>query len=116
MEIRVSWFKVADMEAAKRFYGEVLGLQKTFEMPGWTMFSDSETGPSIGLSAEPKDSNETGAVVVLRVDDIETSVIQLSKAGIHFEGQEEIPGIVKLANFRDPSGNRLQIMQRLIER
>ena len=37
---------------------------------------------------------------------------RLQATGVQFEGKtEEIPGVVKLATFRDPSGNRLQLCQ-----
>jgi len=113
MEVRVSWFTVEDIEKAKKFYGDVLGLKKTFEMSGWVMFSHADDGPSIGLTEMPK-NGETGATVVLRVPDIEIAKKQLSDSGVTFDNQEEVPGIVRLASFRDPEGNRLQIMQRLI--
>jgi predicted enzyme related to lactoylglutathione lyase len=40
----------------------------------------------------------------------------LETAGVKFEGKiEEIPGIVRLTTFRDPSGNRLQLAQPLMQ-
>ncbi|HZS48842.1 MAG TPA: VOC family protein, partial [Blastocatellia bacterium] len=104
-----------DIEEAKKFYGVVLGLKKVFEMPGWAMFSHSDQGPSIGLSADPRHNNQTGAVVVLRVDNINSAKKELSRSGIEFESEEEVPGVVRLAMFRDNSGNQLQLMQRLIQ-
>ncbi len=52
---------------------------------------------------------------VLQVPDIEGERKRLESRGVSFEGKtEEIPGIVKLATFRDPSGNRLQLCQVLM--
>lgn len=34
-----------DMNAAKKFYGEVLGLHKTFEIEGWCEFSTRMAQP-----------------------------------------------------------------------
>jgi predicted enzyme related to lactoylglutathione lyase len=103
------------MGAAKKFYGEVLGLKQVFEMEGWAEFSHAENGAAaIGLSANPETAGQKGATVVLKVDDIEQTRRQLSKRGVEFEGEvEEIPGIVRLAAFRDPFGNLLQLAQPL---
>ncbi|MGH9760930.1 MAG: VOC family protein, partial [Blastocatellia bacterium] len=66
MQITLSWYQVQDLEKAKKFYGEVLGLDKTFEMDGWAEFSHSKDGPAIGLSQLPE-LESSGATVVLRV-------------------------------------------------
>lgn len=112
MEINVSWYQVEDMTAAKKFYGEVLGLKKTFEMEGWCEFSHAEGAPSIGLNQLREGDDERGATVVLRVDDLARVQEELTSKGVKFEGEiHEVPGVVRLATFRDPCGNRLQLMQ-----
>lgn len=64
----------------------------------------------------PHAGKEPGATVVLQVGDIEYERKRLETAGVQFEGEiEEIPGIVKLATFRDPAGNRLQLAQPLMQ-
>src|SRR5437870_4059646 len=69
MEVNVSWYQVRDINAAKKFYGDVLGLKKTFDMGGWCEFSHTDGAASIGLNAMREDDDERGATVVLRVDD-----------------------------------------------
>lgn len=116
MEVILSWYQVSDLEAAKKFYGEGLGLKKTFEMEGWTEFSHAEGGASIGLSQVPGADGSGGSTVVLRVGDLDKARAELARKGVNFEGEvEEIPGVVRIATFRDPSGNRLQLAQMLIE-
>jgi predicted enzyme related to lactoylglutathione lyase len=122
MELIVAWYGVSDMERAKKFYGETLGLRKTFEMRGWTEFSHAEGAPSIGLNSAPKDApaasagRNSGATVVLRVADIEQKQRELASRGVQFEGKlEEVPGVVKIATFRDADGNRLQLCQVLAQ-
>lgn len=117
MKMTVAWFSVNDFEQAKKFYGSVLGLKKTYEMQNWAEFSNAEGEASIGLATNPHAGKEPGATIVLRVDDIERERKRLQAGGVHFEGKtEEIPGAVKLATFRDPSGNRLQLCQVLVQR
>ena len=116
MEVNVSWYPVKDLNAAKKFYGEVLGLKKTFEMDGWCEFSHAEGAASIGLSQLGEGEEERGATVVLRVDDLARVQKELASKGTKFEGDlHEIPGVVRIATFRDPAGNRLQLCQVLME-
>jgi predicted enzyme related to lactoylglutathione lyase len=116
MKVKVSWFGVDDFESAKKFYGQVLGLKKTFEAQEWAEFAGAEGQESIGIAANPRAGKEPGATVVLDVNDIEREQKRLESAGVKFEGKtEEIPGIVRLATFRDPHGNRLQLAQALMK-
>jgi predicted enzyme related to lactoylglutathione lyase len=114
MEVTLSWYQVADLERAKKFYGEVLELKKTIEIPGWVEFSHAEGAASIGLNQMRENDAERGATVVLRVDDLARAQDDLKKKNVKFEGSvEEIPGVVRIATFRDPDGNRLQLVQEL---
>lgn len=115
MKVTVSWFSVKDFEQAKKFYGETVGLRKTFEMEQWAEFAGAQGEASIGLAVNPQAGKEPGATIVLQVSDIEGERKRLESRGVSFEGKiEEIPGVVKLATFRDPSGNRLQLCQLLM--
>ncbi|HXN72239.1 MAG TPA: VOC family protein [Candidatus Acidoferrales bacterium] len=115
MKVTVSWFNVKDFGQAKKFYGDVLGLKKTFEMEQWAEFAGAEGEASIGVAANGRLGTEPGATIVLRVEDIEQERKRLESRGVSFEGKvEEIPGVVKLATFRDPSGNRLQLCEVLM--
>jgi predicted enzyme related to lactoylglutathione lyase len=116
MKVKVSWFSVNDFEGAKKFYGNVLGLKKTFEAQQWAEFAGAEGEETIGLAVNPHAGKEPGATIVLEVQNIEREYKRLETAGVKFEGKiEEIPGIVRLATFRDPSGNRLQLAQPLMQ-
>jgi CreA protein len=117
MKLSVAWFSVNDFDQSKKFYSEVLGLKKNFEMEGWAEFNGGgEDEASIGVSTGRHTQKEHGATIVLRVDDIDRERKRLESAGVKFDGKtEEIPGMVKLATFRDPSGNRLQLCQVLLK-
>jgi len=115
MKMILSWYPVADLDRAKDFYGRILGLEKSFEMQGWAEFTHAKDAPSVGLSANPATNGQAGATVVFQVDNIEDSRRQLTAKGVAFDGAvEEIPGVVKIATFRDPFGNRLQLAQVLV--
>ena len=112
-EMLLAWYPVENLDAARRFYGEILGLRKVFEMPGWVEYAHAEKATAIGLAEQP--SAPKGATVVLKVENIEKSRQELTRQGVKFDGPtQEIPGVVKLALFRDPSGNPVQLAQPLM--
>lgn len=112
----LAWYEVTDLDRAKTFYGDVLGMEKAFEMPGWAEFAPVKDGPGIGLGLRDSAPSRTGgATIVLRVADVQAAKAALSEKGVEFEGAiEEYPGVVRLATFRDPFGNRLQLAQQLM--
>jgi len=114
-EMMLAWYPVENLDAARRFYGEILGLRKVFEMPGWAEYAHAEKATPIGLAEQPP-GGARGAVVVLKVDDIDQARAALTGKGIQFDGPtQDIPGVVRLALFRDPSGNPLQLAQPLVK-
>jgi predicted enzyme related to lactoylglutathione lyase len=117
LEVMLAWYNVADVDKAKKFYGDVLGLKPMFEMPGWAEFSHAKGATAIGLAAPRPDAPATpGATVVLSVDDMDLARKELSARGVRFDGAvEEIPGIVRLSTFVDPFGNRVQLAQSLVQ-
>ena len=115
-------FAVDDIEAAKRFYGETLGIE----------FEEYEEGmPLLGLKLPgtgttmvyPKEDNQPAnhTVVNFKVDDVEAAVDDLTSRGVAFErydgfdqdekGISEGGGGPKIAWFKDPAGNTLAVLQ-----
>jgi predicted enzyme related to lactoylglutathione lyase len=118
MKLTVAWYNVADLDVAKRFYSETLGLKPTFEMQGWAEFANSPEEAAIGLYATGDSGAQKaqGATVVLQVEDLASTMGELQRKGVSFEGEvQEIPGVVKIATFHDPFGNRLQMVQPLFK-
>jgi len=112
MEVMLAWYKVEDMEKAKQFYGKVLGLKQTFEMQSWAEFSHADGAAAIGLNQSPAEAGEGGAVVALKVRDLDQAREELRRHGVQFEGAvHEVPGVVRIGTIRDPFGNRLQLVQ-----
>lgn len=117
MEVMFAGCFVEDLEAAKKFYLETLGLSVMFESQGFCEVSHGRGGMVIGLSQSPRPSGQDGAVVCFKVTDLPKEQARLSTLGVKFDGQVfEKPGIVRIANFRDPFANRLQLVQHLRQR
>jgi predicted enzyme related to lactoylglutathione lyase len=109
---------VSDWPAARRFYGQTLGLPETFvvEDAGWAEFTVVD-GVVIGLNALNGDPHPGpgGTTIVLGVEDVDASRAELEAAGVEFVGAtEEVPGMVRLAGFRDLDGNSLMLSQSLV--
>jgi len=116
MQMNLCWYGVSDLEKAKAFYGGVLGMKKKFEMPSWVEFGDSAESASVGLNLVPDfKPGDGGATAVFRVTDLEKERDRLMAKGAKFEGAiRDVPGVVRIATFHDPFGNKLQIVQSMM--
>ena len=113
-----SGFAVADVEQAKTFYGETLGLEVTEEHGLLTLHLAGDR-PTI---VYPKPDHEPANFTILNfpVDDVEAAVDALTARGVQFERYEGFPqdekGIMRghgpdIAWFKDPSGNVLSVIK-----
>ena len=113
-----SGFAVDDLEKAKAFYEDVLGL-RTSEEHGLMTLHLAGDRPTL---VYPKPDHEPATYTILNfpVDDIDKAVEALMERGVAFEiyeesGQDE-KGVMRqygppIAWFRDPAGNILSIIQ-----
>jgi len=114
-----SGFSTNDIEAAKDFYGETLGVEITEDPAGLGL--NLAGGGSVFVY--PKESHEPADFTVLNfpVDDIDAAVDSLTERGVSFERYEGFDqddrGIAapspgpRIAWFKDPAGNILSVME-----
>jgi catechol 2,3-dioxygenase-like lactoylglutathione lyase family enzyme len=113
-----SGFAVDDVPAAKKFYGETLGL-KTSEQNGLLTLHIAGDRDTL---VYPKPGHRPADYTILNfpVDDIERAVDELSERGVRFERYEGMPvderGIMReggplIAWFKDPAGNTLAVLE-----
>ena len=120
-----SGFSVNDIEAARLFYGETLGL--TVAMNEMEIL-DITLANGTRLIAYPKENHEPATYTILNfmVPDIEAAVDQLAEAGVQMEHyppspnmKQDAKGISRdpngpaIAWFKDPAGNILSVLQDL---
>ncbi|MFE3761440.1 VOC family protein, partial [Streptomyces sp. NPDC059104] len=109
-----SGFAVDDVQRAKEFYGETLGLRVTEEHGLLTLHIAGGTE----ILVYPKDDHAPAGFTVLNfpVEDIDAAVDRLSGRGIRFERypgfEQDEKGVVRqggplIAWFTDPAGNIL---------
>lgn len=110
---------VKDLDASIAWFRDVLGFEETFKVAeaGWAEVSTPADGLSIGLDQSDVDREGSGgSTPVFGVEDIDAARAELEAKGVQFAGETvELPGMVKLATFFDPDGNRYMFAQSLAE-
>jgi catechol 2,3-dioxygenase-like lactoylglutathione lyase family enzyme len=113
-----SGFAANDIDAARTFYADTLGLEVTEEHGILTLHL--ATGGLVIIYPKPDHTPAGFTVLNFPVDDVETAVDALTERGVAFEhyegfGQDE-KGIMRgngpdIAWFRDPAGNVLSVIR-----
>ena len=105
---------VRDMDRAKAFYGETLGLVQESDA-GFPEYRLGENITVYLLDMEAIGSSFTAphsAAFALRVPDVAESRKELEQKGIAFYGDTLDTGVCHMAFFRDPDGNALMLHRR----
>ena len=112
-----SGFSVDDVAAAKRFYGETLGLDVSEEGPGIVLHLAGRTN----VFAYGKEDHQPATFTVLNfeVDDVDAAVDRLTGAGVkmeHYDGMTDEKGVMRghgpvIGWFKDPAGNVLSVIE-----
>ena len=112
-----SGFAVKDIEQAKRFYGETLGLDVTAENGLLTLRLAG--GRDTLVYEKPDFEPATYTILNFPVADVDAAVDELTKRGVRFERYEgfnqDEKGIARgdegptIAWFKDPEGNILAV-------
>jgi predicted enzyme related to lactoylglutathione lyase len=98
-----------DMEAAKKFYGETLGLPVAMDHDKWAEFTTPE-GKAICLDGHsPEASKDPGPYLALETDGIEAEVSRLKDAGVTVIKEVWDNKVCKMALVADPNGNVLML-------
>lgn len=120
-----SGFSVDNLEKARAFYGETLGVD---------VREEGDMGLTLNLSGDttvfvyPKKSHQPATFTILnfKIEDIDATIDALKEKGIQFEhyGNKDLPqdekGVLRglsagmgpdIAWFKDPAGNILAVLQ-----
>lgn len=117
-----SGFAVDDIDAAKRFYSEVLGLDVTTLDEEHGLISLNLTdGNDVFVYAKPDFIPATYTVLNFEVDDVDAAVDGLAGRDVSFEryegAEQDEKGIARgpvgpaIAWFKDPAGNILSVLE-----
>jgi len=113
-----SGFAVDDLEAARKFYSETLGLDTSEQYGLLTLHLAG--GRDTLVYPKPDHQPASYTILNFQVDDIDAAVDELARRGVSLEryegmGQDE-KGINRaggpyIAWFKDPAGNILAVLQ-----
>ena len=113
-----SGFAVPDIEAARDFYSNTLGLEVT-EESGLLTLNLAGDRPTL-VYPKPDHTPATYTILNFQVEDIDAAVDELAGRGVAFERYEGFPqdekGVMRgngpdIAWFKDPAGNILSVIQ-----
>jgi len=113
-------FSVDDIQKARQFYGQTLGLEVS-ESHGLLKLHLAG-GATIVIYPKPKHVPATFTILNFPVDNVDEAVNELVKRGVRFEiyGEPDLPtderGIYRgggpvIAWFKDPAGNILSVLE-----
>lgn len=116
----IGFVNIVDVERAKEFYRDKLGLRLVAEELPFALIFDAK-GIMLRLSINKEVTPSHGTVLGWQVPDIAVAVKDLGSAGISFERwdflkQDETgiwssPTGAKVAWFKDPDGNLLSVSE-----
>lgn len=116
----IAFVTIVDVERAKGFYRDTLGLRLISEEPPFALVFDAN-GIMVRLGMAKKLPEAHGTVLGWQVADIDVAARELSDSGVQFERFEGLsqddmgiwasPTGARVAWFRDPDGNILSISE-----
>jgi len=116
-----SGFAVPDIDVAKTFYGETLGLDVSVEDEVNGLLALHLAGDrDVLVYAKPDHQPATYTCLNFPVDDIDATVEELTRRGVAFERypgfKQDDKGVLRgsgppIAWFTDPAGNILSVLQ-----
>jgi catechol 2,3-dioxygenase-like lactoylglutathione lyase family enzyme len=115
-----SGFAVDDLDAARSFYRDTLGVKVTDEEMGFLTLHLAGDRPTM-VYPKPDFAPATYTILNFPVDDVDAAVDELSSRGVEFERYEgfdqDEKGIARdprgpaIAWFKDPAGNILSVLE-----
>lgn len=116
----IGFVTIVDVERAKRFYRDTLGLRLVSEEPPFALVFDAN-GVMLRLVMGRERPPVPGTVLGWQVPDITAAVRDLEQRGVRFERYAQLPqddlGIwttptgARVAWFKDPDGNTLSLSE-----
>ncbi len=118
-----SGFAVDDLDQARRFYGETLGLDlEVLDEENGLLTLHLAGGRDSLVYLSPGMTPPSYTILNFPVDDIDRAVDELGSRGVGFEqyGNDQMPqdekGVMReggplIAWFKDPAGNTLSVLQ-----
>jgi predicted enzyme related to lactoylglutathione lyase len=116
-----AYFPARDLERARRFYEDKVGLKPQQEIAGGIVYAFAN-GTEAFLYLTPNAGTSQASQAFWQVDDVDAEIAELKSRGVVFETYPDMPGErspsgaitaggAKAAWFKDSEGNILAIIQ-----
>ena len=116
-----AYFPAKDIERARRFYEDKVGLKPQQEIAGGVVYAFAD-GTEAFLYLTPNAGTSQASQAFWQVDDVDAEIAELKSRGVVFESYPDMPGErspsgaitaggAKAAWFKDSEGNILAIIQ-----
>ena len=116
-----AYFPARDLERARRFYEDKVGLKPQQEIAGGIVYAFAN-GTEAFLYLTPNAGTSQASQAFWQVDDVDAEIAELKSRGVVFETYDDMPGErspggaiiaggAKAAWFKDSEGNILAIIQ-----
>jgi len=116
IEIAFVVYPVTDMKRASKFYSETLGLKETHrwgdEQKAWVEYDIGPGTLAITNYSDDWKPSSNGGGAGLEVEDFNTAIEQLKKAGVKFVWEPQDTPVCHMALISDPDGNSICIHKR----
>lgn len=109
-------YQVKDRKASVAWYSKIFGFELMYDVEeqGWCEMTSAVNGVSVGFSEVEDPKVEGGATLTWGTTNVDGAVAFLEANGVVMDGPvQELPGLVKLAFFKDPDGNHLMLAESL---
>lgn len=113
----MSFYYVGDLQQATEAYSRLFGSQPVHAESEWVRFRLEGGELALHLSPGLTKTMDAppmhfGAVVSFDVEDMDAALARAAQAGFRLAGAVQIQAWGKLAEIRDPWGNRLSFVER----
>lgn len=114
MEIGFVAVPVADVARSRKFYEEILGLEKSGEFMNGQWIEYALGKDTVAIANADKDwrPSDQGTSAALEVEDFDAAIQKLKAASVPFAAEPFETPVCHLAVVQDPDGNKLIIHKR----
>lgn len=109
-ELNIVIIQAPDLEAARAFYGGVLGMTLEAETPQFMSVAPVD-GAGAALGIRMGEAHPSGAEIWWRVDDTDALHAHLVASGVRITEEPKDRPFGRAVSFLDPAGNTLNAFQ-----
>jgi predicted enzyme related to lactoylglutathione lyase len=116
-ELAFIGYPVTDFAKARKFYGDILGLEETITYEhegelGWVEYDLAGQTLALAKASDQWQPNPNGGGACLEVEDLDRAITHLKENGVTIALEIQDYPICRMAVVADPDGNTVALHQR----